>query len=245
MFACHIPNIPLEDCVCCNAIQKRRPSRERILPPWDGRLCPNILYIIRIRKGNVNSKGSKTAGENIFKKLKTGVDICQIRAITKHLAEVNSQSEREYADVAELADALDSGSSGSDTVGVQVPSSAPLRIFNRVLLPQKGHKIHSIFMLSSSVLGFLLFLPYGKLAVFLRLFLLTALGFPFQLTLLMLEFQRLLRLCSNAFILQLALNFALHTFGIDFSLHGYFGLDWANSSAKTHRPHNLWVLSQK
>ena len=29
------------------------------------------------------------------------------------------------ADVAELADALDSGSSGSDTVGVQVPSSAP------------------------------------------------------------------------------------------------------------------------
>ena len=31
-----------------------------------------------------------------------------------------------YADVAELADALDSGSSGSDTVGVQVPSSAPV-----------------------------------------------------------------------------------------------------------------------
>ena len=30
-----------------------------------------------------------------------------------------------YADVAELADALDSGSSGSDTVWVQVPSSAP------------------------------------------------------------------------------------------------------------------------
>ena len=30
-----------------------------------------------------------------------------------------------YADMAELADALDSGSSGSDTVGVQVPSSAP------------------------------------------------------------------------------------------------------------------------
>ena len=72
------------------------------------------------------------------------------------------------------------------------------RIFNRVLLPQKGHKIHSIFMLSSSVLGFLLFLPYGKLAVFLRIFLLTALGFPFQLTLLMLEFQRMLCLCANA-----------------------------------------------
>ena len=100
------------------------------------------------------------------------------------------------------------------------------RIFNRVLLPQKGHKIHSIFMLSSSVLGFLFFLPYGKLAVFLRIFLLTTLGLSFQLTLLMLEFQRLLRLCSNAFILQLALNFTLHTFGIDFSLHGYFGLDW-------------------
>ena len=35
--------------------------------------------------------------------------------------------ERQYADVAELADALDSGSSGSDTVGVQVPSSAPTK----------------------------------------------------------------------------------------------------------------------
>ena len=105
-------------------------------------------------------------------------------------------------------------------------STVSSRIFNRVLLPQKGHKIHSIFMLSSSVLSFLLFLPYGKLAVFLRLFLLTTLGFPFQLTLLMLEFQRLLRLCSNAFILQLALNFTLHTFRIDFSLYGYFGLDW-------------------
>ena len=99
------------------------------------------------------------------------------------------------------------------------------RIFNRVLLPQKGHKIHFIFMLSSSVLGFLLFLPYGKLTVFLSLFLLTAFGFPFQLTLLMLEFQCLLCLCANAFILQLTLNFALHSFGIDFSLYGYFGLD--------------------
>ena len=104
-------------------------------------------------------------------------------------------------------------------------STVSSRIFNRVLLPQKGHKIHSIFMLSSSVLGFLLFLPYGKLTVFLSLFLLTALGFPFQLTLLMLEFQRLLCLCANAFILQLTLNFALHSFGIDFSLYGYFGLD--------------------
>ena len=70
-------------------------------------------------------KEAKPPGKIFSKKLKTGVDICQIRAITKHLAEVNSQSEREYADVAELADALDSGSSGSDTVGVQVPSSAP------------------------------------------------------------------------------------------------------------------------
>lgn len=81
-------------------------------------------------------------------------------------------------------------------------------------------------MLSSSVLGFLLFLPYGKLAVFLRLFLLAALGVPFQLTLLMLKLQRLLCLCSNAFILQLALDLTLHTFGVDFSLYGYFGLDW-------------------
>ena len=44
------------------------------------------------------------------------------------------------------------------------------RIFNRVLLPQKGHKIHSIFILSSSVLSFLLLLPYSKLTFFLRLF---------------------------------------------------------------------------
>ena len=34
-----------------------------------------------------------------------------------------------YADVAEQADALDSGSSGSNTVWVQVPSSAPGRVF--------------------------------------------------------------------------------------------------------------------
>ena len=80
-------------------------------------------------------------------------------------------------------------------------------------------------MLSSSVPGFLLFLPYSKLAVLLRLFLLAALSVPFQLTLLMLELQCLLCLCSNAFILQLTLNFALHSFGIDFSLYDYFGLD--------------------
>ena len=76
------------------------------------------------------------------------------------------------------------------------------------------------------MLGFLLFLPYGKLTVFLCLFLFTALGFTFQLTLLMLEFQRLLCLCANAFILQLTLNFALHSFGIEFSLYEYFSLDW-------------------
>ena len=104
-------------------------------------------------------------------------------------------------------------------------STVSSRIFNRVLLPQKGHKIHSIFILSSSVLSFLLFLPYGKLTVFLSFFLLTALGFPFQLTLFMLEFQGLLCLCANAFILQLTLNFALHSFGIDFSLYDYFDLD--------------------
>ena len=40
----------------------------------------------------------------------------------------------QYADVAELADALDSGSSGSDTVGVQVPSSAPNQ-YNPNLFP--------------------------------------------------------------------------------------------------------------
>lgn len=62
------------------------------------------------------------------------------------------------------------------------------RIFNRVLLPQKGHKIHSILMSSSSMFGFLLFLPCRKLAIFLCFFPLSALCFPFQLALLMLEF---------------------------------------------------------
>ena len=68
-------------------------------------------------------KEAKPLGKIFSKKLKTGVDICQIRAIAKHLAEVNSQSEREYADVAELADALVLGSSGHP-VQVQVLSSA-------------------------------------------------------------------------------------------------------------------------
>ena len=36
-----------------------------------------------------------------------------------------SSNEAQYARVAELADALDSGSSGSNTVWVQVPSFAP------------------------------------------------------------------------------------------------------------------------
>ena len=34
-----------------------------------------------------------------------------------------------YADVAELADALDSGSSEGNFMWVQVPSSAPYRVF--------------------------------------------------------------------------------------------------------------------
>ena len=63
---------------------------------------------------------------NIFSKnLKKPLAFCRMRVIIKHVAEVQHRSESEYADVAELADALDSGSSGSDTVGVQVPSSAP------------------------------------------------------------------------------------------------------------------------
>ena len=65
-------------------------------------------------------------GRKIFsKKFKKALAFSRMRDIIKHVAEVQHRCEREYADVAELADALDSGSSGSDTVGVQVPSSAP------------------------------------------------------------------------------------------------------------------------
>ena len=65
-------------------------------------------------------------GRKIFsKKFKKALAFSRMRDIIKHVAEVQYRCEREYADVAELADALDSGSSGSDTVGVQVPSSAP------------------------------------------------------------------------------------------------------------------------
>ena len=65
-----------------------------------------------------------------------------MRDIIKHVAEVQHRCEREYADVAELADALDSGSSGSDTVGVQVPSSAPkTRSFDRAFFVVSAGRI--------------------------------------------------------------------------------------------------------
>ena len=48
-----------------------------------------------------------------------------------------------FADVAELADALDLGSSVTD-VGVQVPSSAPYRVF---LQNFKVFVCHSVFLL--------------------------------------------------------------------------------------------------
>lgn len=94
-------------------------------------------------------------------------------------------------------------------------------------------------MLPSSALSFLFFLPDGRLAVFLHLFLLTTLDFSFQPTLFMLELQRLLRLCSSAFILRLALNFALHTSRVDFSLHDHFGLN------RGTEPQLVLVLQQK
>ena len=45
-----------------------------------------------------------------------------------------SESKTEYADVAESADALASGASGGNFVGVQVPSSAPKQ-YNPNLFP--------------------------------------------------------------------------------------------------------------
>ena len=53
-----------------------------------------------------------------------------------------------FADVAELADALDLGSSVTD-VGVQVPSSAPYRVF---LQNFKVFVCHSVFLLFFSVM---------------------------------------------------------------------------------------------
>ena len=82
-----------------------------------------------------------------FKNLKKGVAFCRMRDIIKHVAEVQRRGEREYADVAELADALDSGSSGSDTVGVQVPSSAP-KIPNAKVF---GIFTYSLFIIHSSL----------------------------------------------------------------------------------------------
>ena len=55
----------------------------------------------------------------------------QVPSLAPHCLVMGSTSRRPfikiYADVAELADALASGASGSNLVGVQVPSSAPNR----------------------------------------------------------------------------------------------------------------------
>ena len=61
-----------------------------------------------------------------------------------------------YADVAELADALDSGSSGSDTVGVQVPSSAP-----EPRSTDRGFFVVSVEKLSGSISGQRLLTGFG------------------------------------------------------------------------------------
>ena len=57
-----------------------------------------------------------------FKKVLTNVNPCSSICVVS----CESASQKQYAEVAELADALDLGSSVTD-VGVQVPSSAPKR----------------------------------------------------------------------------------------------------------------------
>ena len=96
--------------------------------PWAGAVpfgwsCPFIPQVELAHPSVLTRNGG--VKKYFFKNLKKGVAFCRMRDIIKHVAEVQRRGEREYADVAELADALDSGSSGSDTVGVQVPSSAP------------------------------------------------------------------------------------------------------------------------
>ena len=53
--------------------------------------------------------------------------VLTIRGSGGNINNVAGRPARKYADVAELADALDSGSSGGNSIWVQVPSSAPTK----------------------------------------------------------------------------------------------------------------------
>ena len=76
--------------------------------------------------------------------------------VTRSADAVSAQTNEQlniYAEVAELADALDSGSSGSNTVWVQVPSPAP-KIPNASVL--------GIFTFYLFTLHFSLFFDFGR-----------------------------------------------------------------------------------
>ena len=101
------------------------------LPSSDRKRTAGTIFfkkrLTNLLQGDIINEHSRAGG-------KTNRGIAQfgrVRGLGPRCRRFESCCPDQYADVAELADALDSGSSGSDTVGVQVPSSAPKRVFLR------------------------------------------------------------------------------------------------------------------
>ena len=97
----------------------------RFPPPYPlGSVYQTIFLkkrLTNLLQGDIINRHSRAGG-------KTNRGIAQfgrVRGLGPRCRRFESCCPDQYADVAELADALDSGSSGSNTVGVQVPSSAP------------------------------------------------------------------------------------------------------------------------